>query len=49
MFLLQNHTTKCGGETIARLFFKQKKMRISLDEVHKFVFSLLSLYVQVKG
>ena len=24
MFLLQNHTTKCGGETIARLLKKKK-------------------------
>ena len=46
---LEKSYTKCGGETITRLFSKKSKLRISLDQQYKFLYSLFSTYVQVKG
>ena len=34
-FFLENSYTKCGRETIPRLFYKKSKLRLSLDQYSK--------------
>ena len=40
---------KMWWRNYCQTFKKKKKLRISLDEVHKFVFSFFPLYVHIKG
>ena len=45
---LEKSCTKCGREISARPFHKKSKLRISLDQQSKMLYSLFLLYVQVE-
>ena len=44
---LEKLYTKYGGETSPRPFSKKSKLRLSLDQQSKVLYSLFLLYVQV--
>ena len=39
--------TKCGGETILRLFSKKSKLSLSLDQYSKVLYSLFLFYAKL--
>ena len=45
---LEKSLTKCGGETIPRLFFKKPKLNISLDQYSKFLYILFLLFGKLR-
>ena len=47
IFLEKSHT-KCGGETIPRLFSKKSKLSISLDRYSKGLYILFLLFAKLR-
>ena len=46
---LENSYTKCGGKTSARPFSKKAKLRMSLDQYYKVLYSLYILYAKLRA
>ena len=45
---LEKLYTKCGGETISRLFFKKSKLSISLDRYSRGLYILFLLLAKLR-
>ena len=45
----ENSYTKCGGESILRFFSKTLKLRKSLDQLSKVLYSLFLLYSKLRA
>ena len=46
---LEKSYTKCGGETIPRLFSEKQKLGISLDQLSKVLYGLFLLYAKLRA
>ena len=46
---LETSYTKCGGETIPRLFSKKSKLSIPFDQQAKVLYSLFLLYAKLRA
>ena len=46
---LKKSYTKCGGETVPRLFLTKSNLSISLDQQSKVLYSLFILYVKLRA
>ena len=46
---LKKSYTKCGGETVPRLFLTKSKLSISLDQQSKVLYGLFILYVKLRA
>ena len=45
---LEKLYTKCGGDTVPRLFSKKSKFRISLDQYSSVLYSSFFLYAKLR-
>ena len=49
IFFFEKSYTNCDGETILRLFPKNTKLSISLDQYSKILYSLSLLYAKLRA